>query len=131
MVRTIKITSSIHNINEIEFFLNSIFRESNFSRKIYCKIYLAVIESVTNAITHGNQLNKDKFVTISFEEKEAFIIVSIDDEGDGFNWNIIPNPLEALNIKKETGRGIFIMKEYSDELHFNKRGNSVQLKFNK
>lgn len=131
MVQSIKIASIINNINEIENFINTIFKEINFSRKIYCKMYLSVTEAVTNAIIHGNKKKPSSFVTITFDENESQYIVTVEDEGSGFNYNILPDPLNINNITKESGRGIFIIKQYSDKVIFKKNGACVNLIFNK
>ena len=131
MVQTIKIASILQNIYEVENFLNGVFKDLAFSRKVYCKIYLAVTEAVNNAILHGNKKDRSKFVTIIFYNNEDHFIVEVIDEGSGFEFDSIPDPREQINIRKESGRGIFIMKQYADKVKFHKGGSTVQLKFNK
>lgn len=131
MVTKIKIESLVRNICEVEYFLNSLFKDFQLSRKIYCKIYLATIEAVNNAIIHGNQCDSSKIVTVSFKIDEDKYIVSVKDQGPGFDYTNISDPRQANNIYKETGRGIFIMKQYADKVKFNKDGTLVKLIFNK
>lgn len=131
MNQTIKIASVITNIGKVEYFFNEIFKDLKFSRKIYCKIYLSVTEAVNNAIVHGNNLNENKIVSIIFKDDIDKYIVCVEDEGSGFNYNIIPDPREPINIKKEYGRGIFIMKQYADKVIFEKNGTLINLIFNK
>lgn len=131
MVHSIKIASTIQNINKIELFFNTIFKELKFSRKVYCKIYLSATEAVTNSIIHGNKKNPSSFVTLTFLEKDNQYIVTVEDEGSGFNYNILPDPLDKKNIMKESGRGIFIIKQYSDKVIFKNNGACVELIFNK
>ena len=131
MVQTIKIASALQHISEVEHFLNAIFKDLRFSRKIYCRIYLAVTEAVNNAIIHGNDKNRSKFVSISFTDAKNKFIVQVEDEGSGFNYAIVPDPCDPNNIRKESGRGIFIMKQYADKVFFDQNGSTVQLIFNK
>jgi len=131
MVNKIQIKSLVRNICEVEYFLNTIFRDFQFSRKIYCKIYLATIEAVNNAVIHGNKSDASKNVTVSFKIDVDKYIVSVKDEGPGFDYTNISDPRHANNIYKETGRGIFIMKQYADKVKFNKEGTLVKLIFNK
>lgn len=131
MNQTITIASIIKNISEVEFFFNDIFKELKFSRKIYCKIYLAVSEAVNNAIVHGNKLNANKNVIIEFEEFEDKYNICIQDEGNGFDYKLLPDPRDPVNIKKEYGRGIFIMKQYADKVIFENNGAKINLIFNK
>ena len=118
-------------INEVDYFFNNIFKEIKFSRKTYGRMYLSVIEAITNAIIHGNKKNPTKFVTVKFIEKSDSYIIKVDDEGEGFDFNIVPNPLSKSNIRKESGRGIFIIKQYADKVIFENKGASINLIFNK
>lgn len=131
MAKTISIQSHVHNICKVEHFLNNVFKELKFSRKIYCKLYLATIEAVNNAIIHGNSCNIDKSVYIKLSDLSNTIIVEIKDEGKGFSYHTVSDPTQPNNIKKESGRGIFIMKQYADQIKYNKSGNQVKLIFNK
>lgn len=131
MERMIKIPSVEANLCEVEFFLNSIMREANIQRKVFCKIYLSVYEAVNNAFRHGNLLSEKKFVQINFEELESGYLFVVHDEGLGFDYSAVPDPLVKENLKKESGRGIFIMKNYSDEISFHDNGRCVNLFFKK
>lgn len=131
MVQTIKISSCLHNVYNVEQFLNTIFKELAFTRKLYCRIYLAVLESVNNGIIHGNKKDNTKYVNIVFDETEEQYIFNIEDEGSGFSFVNLPDPRDIGNRNKESGRGIFIMKQYADKVNFTKNGACVQLIFNK
>lgn len=131
MAKSISIQSHIHNICKVEYFLNNVFHELKFSRKIYCKLYLATIEAVNNAIIHGNSSDINKNVCITISNFVNKIIVEIKDQGNGFNYKIVSDPTQPSNISRESGRGIFIMKQYADKVKFNDLGNEVKLIFNK
>lgn len=131
MNKCTKIESSLQYVFSLEKFLNDIFRELSFSRKLYCRIYLAVLESFNNAVIHGNNKDSSKYVSISFIESVDQYIFIIDDEGVGFNYTNVPDPCLVGNIRKESGRGIFIMKQYADKVSFMNNGSSVKLIFNK
>lgn len=94
-------------------------------------MYLSVTEAFNNAILHGNQLNPDKMVSIEFSQNADNYNIKVSDEGKGFNQHDIPDPTHHTNIRKESGRGIFIMKEYADKVQFFNNGTSVLLTFNK
>jgi serine/threonine-protein kinase RsbW len=131
MGKSIKIISSTSRFCEIESFLNSIFIQYNLSRKLYCKIYIAVSEAVNNAIQHGNKNDISKFIFIKFFEKEKDFIFFIEDEGLGFDYNNLKDPTSISNIRNESGRGIFFMKKYANKVIFHKNGSSVQLIFDR
>ena len=80
------------------------------------RISLAIREGVANAIFYGNRQSPDKLVRLVFEVVESRFIVRIHDEGSGFNLEDVPDPLAEENIMKTSGRGIFLMRAYMDEL---------------
>jgi len=92
---------------------------------------IAVTEAVNNAIIHGNKCNPQKEVIISIEGKTEEIIITIKDHGGGFDPSMVADPRQPENLLKEHGRGIFLMKEISDQLSFrsNKSGTIVILNF--
>lgn len=131
MVQTIEIESDINKIKNVELFFTAIFKKLNFSRKIYGKIYLAGTEAVNNAILHGNKENITKRVKITFQELEEIYQLIISDEGNGFDYEQVPDPCDPANLIKESGRGIFIMKQYASAVSFLNGGSTVILSFNK
>ncbi len=81
-------------------------------------IGMSVRESVTNAIQHGNRLDQSKRVDISFEFAPDHLDISVKDEGTGFQIDRLPNPLDAENLLKPSGRGIFYIRSFMDEVEF-------------
>ena len=94
--------------------------------------YLAVsvIEAVNNAILSGNKREADKMVTVIAEKVNNQFRVTVNDEGDGFDYTNIPDPTLPDNIDKIAGRGLYLMKTLSNELIFENNGASVTLVFN-
>jgi serine/threonine-protein kinase RsbW len=85
---------------------------------------VAVRESVINAIKHGNRSDEAKFVTIEFMFVPAAtpteMIVSVRDEGEGFEPEVIADPLAPENLLKSSGRGIFFMRSFMDDVTLRK-----------
>ena len=85
---------------------------------------VAVRESVINAIKHGNREHPDKLVTIEFAfdpaEAPTALVVRVKDEGDGFEPDTVANPLAPENILKSSGRGIFFMRSFMDDVQLNR-----------
>lgn len=100
-----------------------------FDRKIFCKIYISVTEAVSNAIKHGNGLDNSKFVEILFNKYDHGYEFIISDQGKGFDYTEVPDPTKNENLNRESGRGIFLMKKYSDQVLFDKQGSTVTLLF--
>lgn len=81
---------------------------------------VAVRESVINAIKHGNGDNEDKQVHVEFTPlgaaAPAGLAIRVRDEGPGFDPADLPDPLAPENVLKASGRGIFIIRNFMDEL---------------
>lgn len=80
---------------------------------------VAVRESVINAIKHGNQNDQQKLVHVEFTSStgpEGELAVSIRDEGQGFDPASIADPLAPENMLKSSGRGIFLMRNFMDDV---------------
>lgn len=81
---------------------------------------VAVRESVINAIKHGNchDATKRVFVefTVSDSGRPAGLTIAVRDQGCGFDPSHLPDPLAPENVLKSTGRGIFLIRNFMDEM---------------
>ena len=80
------------------------------------KISLAIREGVANALYYGNQECPEKLIHLVFEVDADRFVVHILDQGRGFALADVPDPLAQENLLKTSGRGIFLMKAFMDEL---------------
>lgn len=124
------IQSDQSELKKVEYFLDDIFTKNNLSKKHFNKLYLCVSEAVINAIKHGNRNDLNKKVIVKIDCSLHEIEVFIEDEGDGFDRSKLQNPTDKENIRKESGRGIFIIKNLTECINFNEKGNSIQFKIN-
>lgn len=81
-------------------------------------ISLSVRESVTNAILHGNKQDPSKRVWLTFTVNDGALNISVRDEGRGFDESLLPDPLEPENLLKPSGRGIFYVRSFMDEVSY-------------
>ena len=83
-------------------------------------IGVAVRESVINAIKHGNREDYTKLVTVEFAlipaAQPSEFVVRVLDQGQGFDPVGIADPLAPENILKSSGRGIFFMRSFMDDV---------------
>ncbi len=127
---TIQLPSKIESITIVENFIDQLSTKYGFSDEIYANVLTCLSEAVINGIVHGNRQNPDKKVYINLEVIEnKRLIFTISDEGDGFNFNNIPDPTAPENIENLTGRGVFIIKKLADQCIFNSKGNELELHF--
>jgi len=125
----IQFPSLAENIRIVESFIDNAKEKFSLNDDIYGNIMVAVTESVNNAIFHGNAQDKKKNVELSLQRYNSMIKFIIEDQGQGFNYDNLPDPTAPENISKPGGRGIFLMKHLCDEVSFTKDGKRVELCF--
>jgi serine/threonine-protein kinase RsbW len=81
-------------------------------------IDMAVREAVTNAVLHGNSQDDKKTVDIVLKSSPDAVEISVHDQGPGFNPEEVPDPTAKENILKASGRGIFFMRTFMDEVNW-------------
>src|SRR5437868_3838691 len=87
------------------------------------KIGMAVRESMVNAVVHGNRYNADKKVRFAIAAEPERFTIQIADEGEGFDFESVPDPLAPENLLKPSGRGIFLMRSLMDEFQIRHRAS--------
>lgn len=90
------------------------------------KMILAVDEALTNAMKHGNKLDIGKKVLVDSAITSEEIKISVQDEGEGFDPNNLPDPTTETLLENH-GRGVFLMREFFDEVEFSDGGRQVTL----
>ncbi len=129
MKKELKIKSISENLRWVEKFVDEISTDLSLTDEIYGNVLIATLEAANNAIVHGNKAQENKEVFILLTKEDSRIILRVQDEGDGFDFNNIPDPTAPENIEKINGRGVFLMKKLSDEIEFFDKGRIVQLTF--
>jgi serine/threonine-protein kinase RsbW len=125
----ISIPSLIENIKIIESFIDNAKEKFEINDDIYGNIMISVTECISNAIIHGNRKDKNKLVHLELMMENDLLMFTIEDEGEGFDQNILPDPTAPENIEKTGGRGIFLIKHLSDEVKFEDGGKKTVLSF--
>jgi len=93
-------------------------------------IDMAVREAVTNAMVHGNQEDEAKSVEVILSCLDDALEIEIRDQGEGFDPANVPDPTEPANILKPSGRGIFLMRTFMDQVEWSARpdgGTAVRM----
>lgn len=113
----------------IESFIDNAKERFHLDEDLYGNIMIAVTEAVNNAIKHGNSGNSSKNVFLSLTINENLLKFVVKDEGSGFDHHELPDPTSPENLEKPGGRGIFLMKNLSDQVEFRENGKTVELSF--
>lgn len=125
-LKKLVIKSDTSELNRVEVFVKELFTENNIPVKYFNKVFLCVSEAVVNSIEHGNKNDGNKEVSIFADCEAKTIAVEIKDEGDGFSLEDVADPTSSENIRKESGRGLHIIKSLSEQIEY--KQNSIQFK---
>jgi serine/threonine-protein kinase RsbW len=91
---------------------------SGFDKNECAHIAMAVREATMNAVVHGNRRDPSKRVTVSCENTPQSLTIAVRDEGPGLDPATLPDPLAPENLLKQSGRGIFLIRTFMDEVDF-------------
>ncbi len=114
----IRIGSELEYLDLVQTLTDCITQFMGFDEDSAHWVGMSVRESVTNAIQHGNKLDPGKKVDIRFSVAPDYLEISVLDEGQGFAIDRLPNPLDPENLLKPSGRGIFYIRSFMDEVEF-------------
>lgn len=128
-MHSIEIGSDLKYMADVELLIDTVCEDLNLNEDHYGNILIAVTEAVNNAIIHGNGGQEDKKVQVEVESIDDKIVFIVKDQGNGFDYTNLPDPTAPENIEKPDGRGIFLMKNLSDEVNFDLNGSKVSITF--
>lgn len=124
------LTSNLKNITIVERFVEEICENYNLQDTYYGNILIALTEAFNNAVSHGNQNDPNKKIIIMFDAGQKGLSFAISDEGEGFNPDNIPNPVDiADDAEAEKGRGLFLIRSLTDDVIFSDNGRTVEMVF--
>ena len=79
---------------------------------------------MVNAVVHGNRYNRNKQVHVSAHAGDGRFTIQITDQGEGFEVQEVPDPLHENNLLRHSGRGLFLMGAFMDDVKVRKAGPS-------
>jgi serine/threonine-protein kinase RsbW len=114
----LEIESDPRNLITVEEFVNYFAVDLGLDEEKINGLLLSVTEATTNAIKHGNKNDINKMVNIDVDVVGDYLLISVKDQGAGFNPAAIPDPTHPENLLKDSGRGVYLMRVYMDEVDF-------------
>ena len=126
---TLQLPSKRESIALLENLVEEIADRHQVGEDTFANMMTCLSEVGNNAIVHGNKLDESKKVIVNADVDGKRIIWTVTDEGDGFDYNNLPDPTAPENLENLTGRGVFIIKHLADQCIFNSKGNEVELHF--
>ncbi|MGA3316731.1 MAG: ATP-binding protein [Candidatus Korobacteraceae bacterium] len=112
--------STLESVNKAEAMAEQFSSQAGFDEDARGGISMAVREAMINAVLHGNAYDPAKRVNLTFEQNGRELIITITDQGKGLDPAEVPDPLAPENLMKQSGRGIFLMRAFMDEVRFRK-----------
>src|SRR5271168_4573963 len=113
--RKILLDSTLDSVEVAETAVLGAAREIGFHEDDLHQLGMAVRESMVNAVVHGNRYNAHKKVHLSVSKAPGEFVVRIADQGEGFDYDNLPDPLAQENLLRHSGRGIFLIKAFMDD----------------
>ena len=108
--------SSLDSVNRVEQTAEEMARKAGLEEEEIYRVAMAVREAAVNAVLHGNSYDPEKQITASFEQTADSLVIRIADQGKGLNPETLPDPLAPENILRPSGRGIFLIRRFMDEV---------------
>jgi serine/threonine-protein kinase RsbW len=90
-------------------------------------LFIALDEAFVNAVKHGNKNDPTKLVRVGAELSPKEASFTVEDEGEGFDVQTIPDPCDPANLFKSSGRGVLLIYNIMDEVEYNAQGNRVKM----
>jgi len=101
-------------------------RACGFGEDDIFAIKLALEETLTNAVKHGNRCDPSKNVTVRYCVTADTLVVLVRDEGRGFTPDAVPDPTHPDRLSIPNGRGIMLLRAYMDEVEYRDEGREVR-----
>jgi serine/threonine-protein kinase RsbW len=108
----------MESVGEVEAAAEKLAAEAGLDEDQCFHVAMAVREAAVNAVLHGNDYDPAKHIDVSFENTGKTLVFTIADQGKGLDPDSLPDPLAPENLLRGTGRGIFLIRSFMDEVHF-------------
>ena len=115
---TLTLASTMESVEQIEAAAEKLAAEAGLDEDDRFHISMAAREAAVNAVLHGNHFDPIRQLTAGFENTGAQLVITVADQGAGLDPAAIPDPLAPDNLLRGSGRGIFLIRSFMDEVHF-------------
>lgn len=112
---------------EVQARILKMLEDHNFPPRDVFGVRLALEEALVNAIKHGNRMDANKVVRVGCQVFNEKVRVEIEDQGEGFRPDEVPDPTADENLERPCGRGIMLMRSFMSLIEYNETGNCVVL----
>jgi serine/threonine-protein kinase RsbW len=113
-------SSTLESVDEAEASIMEAAVAAGFDEDEQHRIGMALRECMVNAVVHGNRYNRNKKVHVSVLRSSERFTIRITDQGEGFEVQEVPDPLDETNLLRHSGRGLFLMGAFMDDVKVRK-----------
>jgi serine/threonine-protein kinase RsbW len=124
----LNIPSDFKYLGAVDAAVQDLAREFAFSQDAINDVSTALIEACSNAIEHGNKFGRDKRVNVTLKMASEAFVATVVDQGSGFDYDSALNDDSPPDMMSERGRGLLIMKAFTDGLSFSFDGGGLTVK---
>ncbi|MGI8494048.1 MAG: ATP-binding protein [Pyrinomonadaceae bacterium] len=117
-IQELKLPSRLESIDQAVIAVTEYAARAGFADDALFAVDLALRETVTNAVKHGNEFDETKDVVLTFEAVGDALEITVRDFGKGFAVEEVPDPTNPENLLKATGRGILFMNNFMDTVEW-------------
>ena len=125
--RSFTLSSTMDSVSEVEAAAEKLAEEAGLDEDERFHVTMAVREGAVNAVLHGNEYDPSKQIAFSLENTGSALVFIISDQGKGVDPDTLPDPLAPENLLRGTGRGIFLIRSFMDEVHFRRLHPGTEL----
>lgn len=115
---SLSLASTMESVSEVEAAAEKLATDAGLDEDECFHVTMAAREAAVNAVLHGNEYDPAKKVAASFENTGTSLLITISDQGKGLDPSTLPDPLAPENLLRGAGRGIFLIRNFMDEVHF-------------
>ena len=113
-------SSTLESVDQAEAEILAAAAAAGFDEDEQHRIGMAVRECMVNAVVHGNRYNRNKRVSVNVSLEGSRFTIRITDQGEGFEFQEVPDPLADNNLLRHSGRGLFLMGAFMDDVKVRK-----------
>jgi len=124
----VRIDNDSHLLKEISKELIGSLQEQGIDEDIIFDVHVAFEEALRNAMIHGNKSDPVKKVTVETEIADGELMICVEDEGDGFDPDSLPDPTLDENLLKESGRGVYLVRHLMDDVVYENEGRKAVMR---
>jgi serine/threonine-protein kinase RsbW len=119
--------SSLTSVDKVEHAAEELAQQAGVDEDQLFGITMAVREAAVNAVVHGNGSDASKQIVATFENTGSSLVFTVADQGKGLDPDTLPDPLAPENLLRGSGRGIFLIRSFMDEVHFRQLDPGTEL----